>query len=477
MSPGRAGAALATALVLASAVFVVGVNPAPVSAATMCPPVTIDDLFPPPSRPTRTTRPSTPTTEPASPSSTIADTSTTTTTVVEEPSTTVPAEPTTTAGPSPSSTAPPGPGSTRPTTPTRPGRCTTPFVYDMVWPIMGNSTVISSFGADRDGGARHHLGIDIHAPKLTPVVAVADGRVLDVHQEVGTEKCCSIKIRHDDGWTSSYVHLNNDSHGTDDGLGFGVRTDLAPGDDVVAGQVIGWVGDSGNAEDTVDHLHFELHQPSGVAVDPAPSLRAARVDADLPDPETVWPYVDDEGLVVQWPAADLVTSGLLLACDETGLMLCPDELADPDFVRAIAGHFAGTEAPVIEGHQQDVPDVFAPVQDESRVMVELMGCDTAESCLPIGVTEKDVARLAWWAQTQARLTSATDPDLAHELGQVAELEGPAETERSMRSADVIGSCRPPLDGERLVTRGEAIVAMVRWVTGASVGECLDGGVR
>lgn len=115
-----------------------------------------------------------------------------------------------------------------------------------------------SWGARRSGGRRHR-GIDIHSPKGTPIVAVADGVIVDMgsHRLSGW----NLHIEHMGGWVSSYVHLNNDNPGTDDGEG-GERTAFARGleigDTVQAGDVVGYVGDSGNAEHTVPHTHFEL---------------------------------------------------------------------------------------------------------------------------------------------------------------------------------------------------------------------------
>jgi murein DD-endopeptidase MepM/ murein hydrolase activator NlpD len=177
----------------------------------------------------------------------------------------------------------------------------------MGWPLAGAGQIVSGFGADRDGGKRHHQGNDIAAPRLMPVLAVADGVVLTLKQEVGTEECCYVALRHEDGWQSYYVHLNNDTWGTDDGQGIGVRPDLVEGTEVAAGEVIGWVGDSGNAEETVVHLHFELRNPEGVAVDPQASLVAAEKAALLPDPEPNWPYADDDGLDTEWLAAEKLT--------------------------------------------------------------------------------------------------------------------------------------------------------------------------
>jgi peptidoglycan hydrolase-like protein with peptidoglycan-binding domain len=89
------------------------------------------------------------------------------------------------------------------------------------------------------------------------------------------DRCCTLVLRHDDGWESWYIHLNNDTVGTDDGKAWGVAPDIRPGVRVKAGQLIGWVGDSGNAEFTPPHLHFELRDPSGQVVNPFSALMAA----------------------------------------------------------------------------------------------------------------------------------------------------------------------------------------------------------
>ena len=72
-------------------------------------------------------------------------------------------------------------------------------------------------------GARRHHGIDIPAAKMTPVVAVADGFVQWISDGINDGICCSIGIVHEDEWHSLYLHLNNDTWGTDDGLGVGNR--------------------------------------------------------------------------------------------------------------------------------------------------------------------------------------------------------------------------------------------------------------
>jgi peptidoglycan hydrolase-like protein with peptidoglycan-binding domain len=88
-------------------------------------------------------------------------------------------------------------------------------------------------------------------------------------------RCCSLVIKHDDGWESWYIHLDNDTTGTDDGQGWGIKRAIKPGVRVEAGQHIAWVGDSGNAENTKPHVHYELRDPSGTVVNPYHSLVVA----------------------------------------------------------------------------------------------------------------------------------------------------------------------------------------------------------
>ncbi len=149
--------------------------------------------------------------------------------------------------------------------------------YDLVFPVDGEHHFNDTFWAGRSHG--FHTGQDIMADKMTPVVAVADGYVKYVNwtaqSHMNPHRCCSLVIQHDDGWQSWYIHLDNDTTGTDDGQGWGIKQAITPGVRVTAGQHIAWVGDSGNAEDTAPHLHFELHTPDGVVVNPYSALVAA----------------------------------------------------------------------------------------------------------------------------------------------------------------------------------------------------------
>jgi len=117
--------------------------------------------------------------------------------------------------------------------------------------------------------------------------------------------CCSLAILHEDGWRTLYVHLDNDTPGTDDGEGWGLAPSIDIGVRVAAGQLIGYAGDSGSAEETSAHLHFELHDPDGVIVNPYNALRAAqnRLACRAPDPG---------------PLDDLLTSADLIRLESRG---------------------------------------------------------------------------------------------------------------------------------------------------------------
>jgi len=115
-------------------------------------------------------------------------------------------------------------------------------------------------------------------PKMTPLYSAVDGRVRSIIIPEASYGY-AITIEDADGYTYRYLHINNDTPGTDDGLG-GLERAYAPGIErgttVVKGQLIGWMGDSGNAESVGSHLHFEIRRPDHSAINPYPSLMAAK---------------------------------------------------------------------------------------------------------------------------------------------------------------------------------------------------------
>lgn len=162
-------------------------------------------------------------------------------------------------------TAPPPP----PTTTTVPAP-----TRDMTFPVDGEVTFVDSYGAPRSGG-RTHQGIDLMGPKMTPLVAAADGTVTALRHDNTGLSGNSLTITDADGWQYVYIHINNDTPGSDDGANlfkYAFVPGLAKGSKVTAGQRLAFMGDSGNAENAGSHLHFELHRPDGTAINPYQSL-------------------------------------------------------------------------------------------------------------------------------------------------------------------------------------------------------------
>lgn len=147
----------------------------------------------------------------------------------------------------------------------------------LIHPVIGKVEWIDPFGAQRDGGKRQHQGYDMGAPKLRPVVACFDGTV-SLSQGMGGYGR-AVFLRGDNGWSATYAHLNDDTPGTDDDNGdlrYTFSSGIQEGSHVSAGQLLGYVGNSGNAKFAGSHLHFELCPPGGGVVDPAPYLKKAR---------------------------------------------------------------------------------------------------------------------------------------------------------------------------------------------------------
>jgi murein DD-endopeptidase MepM/ murein hydrolase activator NlpD len=150
----------------------------------------------------------------------------------------------------------------------------------IVFPLAADSVRFTSgFGDPRAGGRTHH-GQDMFCAKWTPILAVVNGTVDWIASgRPKNGKSYSILLRGDDGNQYFYDHLNNDNPGTKDNLGdpeFAYAPGLRNGARVTAGAIIGYVGDSGDAEASGPHLHFEIHVGSwDHPVDPAPALRAA----------------------------------------------------------------------------------------------------------------------------------------------------------------------------------------------------------
>src|SRR5256714_1889277 len=154
----------------------------------------------------------------------------------------------------------------------------TVVVRRITMPVQGSVSYRDDFGDPRAGHT--HQGNDLMVNKGRPLLAAADGTVRRVFVDNGTATQGNMLVLRDaEGWEYWYLHINNDTPGTDDGLNpleHAFAPGIAVGATVKAGDVVAYAGDSGDAETAGSHLHFELHPPGGEAVDPYPSLRLAQ---------------------------------------------------------------------------------------------------------------------------------------------------------------------------------------------------------
>jgi murein DD-endopeptidase MepM/ murein hydrolase activator NlpD/SH3-like domain-containing protein len=116
----------------------------------------------------------------------------------------------------------------------------------LAFPVSGKDTraVQSFFGAPRDAGARQHHGIDIFAPRGTPAIAAAAGRVSVRNNRLGGK---TVWLRDPErGISLYYAHLDSQI--------------VSSGDFVQVGDTVGLIGNTGNARNTPPHLHFGIYR-------------------------------------------------------------------------------------------------------------------------------------------------------------------------------------------------------------------------
>ena len=129
-----------------------------------------------------------------------------------------------------------------------------------VFPVFGSgATFTSEYGAPR-AGTGWHQGNDIFAPIGVPVLAVADGVLSKVG--VNTLGGNRLWLTDDLGNAYYYAHMS------------GYAAHVADGIRVRGGEIIGFVGNTGQAITTPPHLHFEIHPGGGASIDPYPYLLA-----------------------------------------------------------------------------------------------------------------------------------------------------------------------------------------------------------
>jgi murein DD-endopeptidase MepM/ murein hydrolase activator NlpD len=182
----------------------------------------------------------------------------------------------------------------------------------LIFPVVGPSTYTDDFGDARGNGS--HEGNDIMAPRRAQAVAAEAGTVK--FHTTSWRAGCMLYLHGRSGTEYLYVHLNNDrGNGNDNKGGCVAGTAYAPGlkdgARVAAGEPIGYVGDSGDADGIHPHLHFEVHPKGGGATSPYRHLRRAQKLLFAAKPGTV---------------VDLTLDGTVLGAGQNALTLKVDRL-------------------------------------------------------------------------------------------------------------------------------------------------------
>lgn len=190
----------------------------------------------------------------------------------------------------------------------------------IVFPVLGPVSYSNDYGDARPQGS--HEGNDILAPRRAVAVATEDGKI-KFHTTSGRAGCM-LYLYGASGTTYLYIHLNNDLTKGNDNRGKCVPgvsywPGLKDGAKVEAGEPIGYVGDSGDADGT-PHLHFELHPNDGGPTNPFRHLnRAQRLLFAAPHGSAV--TLSLTGSVVSATAAALTVKVDLLTVFPLGIQL------------------------------------------------------------------------------------------------------------------------------------------------------------
>jgi peptidoglycan hydrolase-like protein with peptidoglycan-binding domain len=142
-----------------------------------------------------------------------------------------------------------------------------------VFPTQGRCSFVDSWHDGRSGG-RLHIGVDIVGPKGLAIYAVTDGIITKMYGAESKLSGNAIRLTAADATYFFYAHLDSFASG------------ITVGSNVKAGQIIGYMGASGNAGGN-SHLHFEIHPGGGEAVNPYPIVKAVdacHVTEVLPQP-------------------------------------------------------------------------------------------------------------------------------------------------------------------------------------------------
>ena len=196
-----------------------------------------------------------------------------------------------------------------------------------VFPVRGVVEYTDTFGAFRADMPNHrHEGNDIFAKQGTPIVAVLAGTIRYSTTGIGGNNAHLTDAAGDYFY---YAHMVRFAAG------------IHSGDQVAKGQVIGYVGETGDAAGTSPHCHFEIHPDGGKAVDPYPYLEAWRAAAAGMSAAATPPVATLEQAGVGVPLAELLARRGVIAGVEfgaaavTGRVKAPGDFSQADIVELV----------------------------------------------------------------------------------------------------------------------------------------------
>ncbi len=217
----------------------------------------------------------------------------------------------------------------------------------LAFPVEGTGPgdIMSFFGSGRDGGSREHHGVDIFAPRGTPVLAASESTVTRVGER---DRGGNVIVLRDEerGISLYYAHLEEQL--TEEGR------------EVVPGETIGTVGNTGNARATPPHLHIGIYQGGWRRpVDPWPYF--------VGPPATDPPPIAHEERLGEWRAAgdDLLAAGSLpgVAAAE------PEHRNRNPYLRGAGDTFAGAETDLADDPPPEPPRRSHVIEPEAPVRI------------------------------------------------------------------------------------------------------------
>lgn len=186
------------------------------------------------------------------------------------------------------------------------------------FPIAGydHSRIGSGFGEPRDGGRREHHGVDIFVPRHTPILAPADGYI----RRAGEQSLGGRTIWLSDSKRSLnmyFAHLQEHK--------------VASNTYVKKGDIIGTVGNTGNARTTPPHLHFGIYMSRSGPVDPVDFITAVN--------DTPAPIVSDQKVLGQWVRAKQPGISLTSAASRSAQIAELEQHVPMQIVAAANNHY------------------------------------------------------------------------------------------------------------------------------------------